>query len=48
MVSKGKKVPAKDVSQAYSVIDKAVKANVIHKKNAQRKKSRLTKMVNAA
>jgi small subunit ribosomal protein S20 len=48
MISKGEKVSAKDVSEAYSVIDKAVKINAIHKKNAQRKKSRLTKMVNAA
>lgn len=33
------------LSQAYSVIDTAVKKNIIHKNNAARKKSRLAKTV---
>ncbi len=48
LVTTGKKVKSDDLSKVYSVIDKAVKVNIIHKKNGQRKKSRLTKMVNAA
>ncbi len=34
--------------KAYSMIDKAARRNVVHKNNAARKKSRLTKLVNIA
>lgn len=34
------------LSSAYKLIDKAAKENIIHKNNAARKKSRLTKMIN--
>ncbi len=33
------------IKEVYSILDKAVKANVIHKKNAANKKSRLTKSI---
>ena len=38
---------AKTMNMAKSVIDKAAKKGVIHKNNAARKISRLTKLVNA-
>ncbi len=34
------------LNETKSVIDKAVKHNILHKNNAARKKSRLTKMLN--
>ena len=36
------------LQSAYKLIDKAAKNNIVHKNNAARKKSRLTKMVNKA
>ena len=33
------------VNEAYSIIDKAVKKNVLHKNNGANKKSRLNKLV---
>jgi small subunit ribosomal protein S20 len=39
--AKTKDVADKALKQAFSVIDKAAKTNVIHKKNAANKKSRL-------
>ena len=35
------------VNEAYSLIDKAVKKNVLHKNNGANKKSRLNKLVKA-
>ena len=35
------------VNQAYSLIDKAVKKNVLHKNNGANKKSRINKLVKA-
>lgn len=35
----------KELSKVYSVIDKAAKKNILHKNNAARKKSRLSKLV---
>jgi len=43
-VSKGAEV-AKFLPVAYQAIDKAVKAHIINKNNAARKKSRLAKLV---
>ncbi len=34
------------LTSAYKLIDKAAKHNIVHKNNAARKKSRLTKMIN--
>jgi len=34
--------------KAYSAIDKAARRNIVHKNNAARKKSRLTKLINTA
>ena len=34
------------LNETKSIIDKAVKNNILHKNNAARKKSRLTKMLN--
>lgn len=36
----------KQLKETKSIIDKAVKNNILHKNNASRKKSRLTKMLN--
>lgn len=36
------------MSKVYSALDKAVKTNFIHKKRADRKKSRISKMVEKA
>ncbi len=36
------------LTAAYKLIDKAAKHNIVHKNNAARKKSRLTKMINKA
>ncbi len=36
------------ITSAYKLIDKAAKHNIVHKNNAARKKSRLTKMINKA
>lgn len=38
---------AVDMNAAFSALDKAAKRNVIHHRNAARKKSRLMKMANA-
>lgn len=47
-VQEGKADEAKDaLSQAYKLYDKAVSKGVLHKNTAARKKSRLTKKVNA-
>ena len=34
------------LTAAYKLIDKAAKNNIVHKNNAARKKSRLTKLIN--
>lgn len=39
--AKTKETAQKALKQAFSVIDKAAKTNIIHKKNAANKKSRL-------
>ncbi len=47
LVEEGKKKEAvKKLPDTYKAIDKAAKKGVIKKKNASRKKSRLTKLVN--
>ncbi|MFC1651990.1 30S ribosomal protein S20 [Patescibacteria group bacterium] len=38
----------KELPKAQKIIDKAAKKNLIHKKNAARKKSSLTRLVNGA
>jgi ribosomal protein S20 len=38
---------AKLISEAYSVIDKAAKKNLLHKKSAARKKASIMKMTKA-
>jgi small subunit ribosomal protein S20 len=38
----------RNMAQAYSKIDKAVKRNVLHKNNGSRKKSRLAKVLKQA
>lgn len=40
-----KSISATNISQAFSVLDKAVKNNLLHKNKAARIKSRLTKAV---
>jgi small subunit ribosomal protein S20 len=42
----GKPEAAKNLSELTSLLDKAVKRNIIHKKTASRKKSRLAKILN--
>lgn len=47
LVAENKKEEAqKLLPNAYKIIDKAAKTNVIKKNNAARKKSRLTKLIN--
>jgi len=41
-----KEAAAEQLKETKKVIDKAVSRNIIHKNNAARKKSRLTKMYN--
>jgi len=41
-----KEAAAEQLKETKRVIDKAVTRNILHKNNAARKKSRLTKMVN--
>ena len=36
------------LTQAYSAIDKAARRNIVHKKNAARKKSRLSALISSA
>ncbi len=44
----GKKDEASDLFKTYaSLLDKAAKTNLIHKKNADRHKSRIAKKINA-
>ncbi len=38
----------KELPKAQKIIDKAAKKNIVHKKNAARKKSRLAKLVSGA
>lgn len=38
----------KELPKAQKIIDKAAKKNLIHKKNAARKKSKLTKLINGS
>jgi len=38
----------KELPKAQKIIDKAAKKNIVHKKNAARKKSRLAKLVDDA
>lgn len=46
LVKEGKKDEAvKALSEAYKAIDMAAKKNIIHRKNAARKKSLLSRMV---
>jgi len=45
-VKKGEKVAVTEIQKIYSVIDKALKARVIHKKTAARRKSRIAIMLN--
>lgn len=45
VASANKSEALKALSQAFATLDKAAKKNVIHKNNANRHKSRLTKMV---
>lgn len=45
IVKNTRKTPtAKNLSSAFSALDKAVKVNLIHKKKASRLKSRLSKL----
>ncbi len=47
MIAEGNAAEAKDqLQETVKVIDKAAKKGIIHKNNASRKKSRLTKMYN--
>ncbi|MFP4015639.1 MAG: 30S ribosomal protein S20 [Halanaerobiales bacterium] len=47
LVEEGNAAEAKDqLQETIKVIDKAANKGIIHKKNAARKKSRLTKMLN--
>ena len=49
LVDEGKAEEAeKNLSETYKAIDKAAKKGIIKKKNASRKKSRLTKLINKA
>ncbi|MGM0439030.1 MAG: 30S ribosomal protein S20 [Patescibacteria group bacterium] len=49
LVDEGEVKDAKEkLSDTYKAIDKAAKKGVIKKKNASRKKSRLTKLINKA
>ncbi len=43
---KWEKLWVKDIADVYSKIDKMVKKNLIHKKNAARKKSRIARAFN--
>ncbi len=45
-VAKGEGDTTEMLTTAYKFIDKAAQANIVHKNNAARKKSRLTKLVN--
>lgn len=42
----GKPEAGKNLSELTSLLDKAVKRNILHKKTASRKKSRLAKILN--
>lgn len=45
-LKKAKKTPtAKNIQDAFSVVDKAVKNNIIHKNKASRIKSKLSKLI---
>lgn len=44
--SAGKPEAGKTLSELTSLLDKAVKRNILHKKTASRKKSRLAKILN--
>ncbi len=47
LISEGNAAEAKDqLQETIKIIDKAAKKGIIHKNNASRKKSRLTKMYN--
>ena len=41
----GKKPTPKSIQEAFSIIDKCVKKNIIHKNKAARLKSRLSKLI---
>ena len=46
-IAKGEKLTDKDLSSVYGKIDKMYKKNLIHKKNAARKKSKMARAFNA-
>ena len=47
-IKKAEKKPTpKSIQEAFSIIDKAVKKNIIHKNKAARLKSRLSKLLNS-
>ncbi len=49
LVDEGKEKEAEEkLPETYKAIDKAAKKGIIKKKNASRKKSRLTKLINKA
>ncbi len=46
-IKKAKKKPTpKSIQEAFSIIDKGVKKNIIHKNKASRLKSKLSKLLN--
>ena len=46
LASTSKEEASKNLTVAFSVIDKMAKKNIIHKNNASRKKARLSRFVN--